>query len=148
MRCSSIRQAGGTTFKRQKILADAFVAKHGLTLDTTFKLTDAGKSGFHGTNASLGALKRFLDEIEAGTIEKGSYLIVEKLDRLTRAKLYDALSLFKKITDAGVLIATVEPERIYDSSALEGTDALELVFSSFCPTKKVKRNRNGPRRIG
>jgi DNA invertase Pin-like site-specific DNA recombinase len=113
IRFSSKRQAKGFSLARQtdpkvKALCD----KHGWTLDpVTYE--DLGLSGFRGENARTGDLAVFLEGIRPGKIERGSVLVVEALDRLTRADIDEALELFMGIIRKGVDIATLDPERIY-----------------------------------
>lgn len=52
---------------------------------------DLGKSAFKGANSAHGHLSRFLASVKPGQIAPGSYLIVESLDRLSRADNPDAL---------------------------------------------------------
>ncbi|MBY0229080.1 MAG: hypothetical protein K2W96_07365 [Gemmataceae bacterium] len=49
-------------------------------------------SAWKGDNAGTGALSVFLNLCEKGDIPKGSCLIVEHLDRLTRQEVRKALS--------------------------------------------------------
>jgi DNA invertase Pin-like site-specific DNA recombinase len=57
---------------------------------------DLGVSAFRGKNADHGALKAFLDRVESGLIQPGSYLIVESLDRLSRTDITYALQLVSR----------------------------------------------------
>ena len=66
-------------------------------------------SAFRGKNKHRGALSKFLQEIEDGRIPKGSVLLVENLDRLSREGIDEAGDLFKKIIRTGVDIATLMP---------------------------------------
>ncbi|HBQ89950.1 MAG TPA: hypothetical protein DD803_10955 [Alcaligenes faecalis] len=50
---------------------------------------DKGISAFRGANVRIGRLKGLLDRVENGEIERGDYIIVESIDRLTRQKLTD-----------------------------------------------------------
>ena len=90
-----------------------YADQHGLTLDDTLQLRDLGVSALKGKNAKSGALAGFLEAIEGGRVVKGSTLIVESLDRLSRAELMKSLYLFNGILEKGVNIATLTPEREY-----------------------------------
>ena len=50
--------------------------------------------------------------------EKGSYLIVESLDRVSRNEILDALDLFLSIIKAGVAIVTLSDGHVYDKAKI------------------------------
>ena len=108
------RQARGDGLRRQDDFAAVLCQEEDWTLDDSLHFTDSGKSGYHGRNLDpTAALSRFLDLVQRGRITPGSVLIVENLDRLSRAKIDEAYDLFRRILKAGILIATREPRRIY-----------------------------------
>src|SRR4051812_33842997 len=76
-RFSSTEQGKGHGLRRQIERRDAYLARRGLTLDTTLRLSDPGVSAYRGRNATDGALGVFLELVRAGRIPPGSYLIVE-----------------------------------------------------------------------
>ena len=82
-------------------------------------MTDTGISAFHGANVTEGALGQFIKAIDKGKIEKGSYLLVESLDRLSRQELNQALSLFLNIINQGITIVTLSDERTYSEKNLD-----------------------------
>src|SRR5215471_18471211 len=87
IRFSSPEQAKGDSIRRQESLRDAWLAKTGAVLDTSLSLRDEGVSAFagaHRQNADRHALAAFLELVKQGRIPRGSYLIVESLDRLSR----------------------------------------------------------------
>jgi DNA invertase Pin-like site-specific DNA recombinase len=96
----------------------AYCEAHNLILDETLRPQDLGVSGFRGDNAAKGALKGFLDAIESGHVRKGSVLIVESLDRLSRNHVMEAMELWSRILRSGVLIITLNPEREYSVEAV------------------------------
>jgi hypothetical protein len=59
----------------------------------------------------------FLEMVKVGRVPKGSVLLVESLDRLTREELDEALTLFRGILKSGVDIATMVPERLYTEAS-------------------------------
>src|SRR5262245_19177135 len=83
LRFSSKKQGAGDSIRRQYELAEAWAKKIGIPLDTSLRI-DKGISAFKGKNADIGSLGEFLRLVENGRIPKGSYLVVESLDRLTR----------------------------------------------------------------
>jgi len=104
VRFSSERQSQGHSLKRQVDKAETWAKENGLEVDTT-SYRDLGVSAFKGKNVAEGSyLKAFIDAVEAGRIPKGSFLLVESLDRLTRQGIDDALELFLKLNRLGITI--------------------------------------------
>src|SRR4051812_44923696 len=91
IRFSSVRQADGGTVKRQTAMRDAYVTRKKLTLDDTLTLNDLGVSAFRSHNVKEGALAGFLEACRTGRVPRGSFLIVESLDRLSRDQIRPAL---------------------------------------------------------
>jgi hypothetical protein len=91
---------------------EAYCKRHGLTLDKrTFR--DLGLSGYTGGNAIAGELADFIDLVKSGRIPKGSVLIVENTDRLSRLPPDRASAIICDIVRAGVDIVTTSPEAVY-----------------------------------
>jgi len=83
LRFSTPEQGRGDSYRRQMELANKFAALNDLDLDEELKFQDYGMSAFQGRNARIGALRQFIDRVDDGVIEKGSYLLVESLDRIS-----------------------------------------------------------------
>ncbi|MBU1978502.1 MAG: recombinase family protein [Gammaproteobacteria bacterium] len=113
IRFSSVKQQRGDSVERQTRLSENYAAKHGLELDTQLNLRDLGISAYDRSNLKKGALGQFLRLVEEGRIPRGSYLLVESLDRLSRDKVMDALSIFTDILRAGIIIVTLSDEQVY-----------------------------------
>jgi DNA invertase Pin-like site-specific DNA recombinase len=118
IRFSSKKQGGGRSIRRQEELRDAWVKKMGVALDTTLK-ADKGVSSFKGKHRSdRHALAAFLKLVEEGKVPKGSYLIVESLDRLTREHIQPALLLVLNLLQAGVRVVQLQPvEMVFDDKS-------------------------------
>jgi DNA invertase Pin-like site-specific DNA recombinase len=86
LRFSDPRQAAGSSADRQLEYAQRWAAERGLVLDELLSLRDEGLSGYHQRHVTHGALGVFLRAVEDGRIEAGSVLVVEGLDRLSRAE--------------------------------------------------------------
>ncbi|MEK6259011.1 MAG: recombinase family protein [Planctomycetota bacterium] len=126
VRFSSPEQRKGFSFDRQSEGSIRLCQRHGWSLDDSVRLHDLGRSAFHGHQI---VLKAFVKAIEAGEVETPSVLIIEKLDRLSREEIDDAYNLWRTILRHGVMIATVQPERIYDKSSLNKiTDIMEALL--------------------
>src|SRR5262249_55950658 len=124
VRFSSILQAKGGSLKRQTRLTEEYCKRKKLTLDDELMLPDLGVSAFRGDNVKEGALAGFLEACRTGRVPRGSYLIVESLDRLSRDQIRPALQLFMALQDHGITIVTHEPAREYPP---DSTDALALI---------------------
>ena len=121
MRFSNREQGKGDSIRRQTELRDGWLAKNNATLDTALRLEDRGVSGFkgkHRDNPDRHALAAFLDRVKGGRIPKGSYLIVENLDRLSREDIIPALSLLLDLIQSGIRVVQLLPvETVYDAQS-------------------------------
>ena len=113
VRFSTPEQARGDSYRRQTSAAEEYAAAHDLELDTSLALFDLGVSAFAGDNVRKGALGQFLSAIDNDEVPQGSYLLVENLDRVSRANPWDAFPLFQQIINAGVSIVTLQDQRVY-----------------------------------
>ena len=118
IRFSTRAQSDGDSERRQSEAARGWCERNGATLDKTTTLRDLGKSAFlgtHRTNPDRYALAGFLKLVEAGKVPRGSALIVESLDRLSREHIRPALTLLLNLIEAGVRVVQLIPvEAIYD----------------------------------
>ncbi|MBB6466022.1 DNA invertase Pin-like site-specific DNA recombinase [Aminobacter lissarensis] len=119
-------QLKGDSLRRQTEKSKTYAEEHGLQLVEDFRLEDIGISAFKGDNVSSGALGKFLEAVKAGRIKKGSYLLVESFDRLTRQKLDASLSLFFDITSNGINLVTLSDNQVYRAGE---TQFQQLIFS-------------------
>jgi DNA invertase Pin-like site-specific DNA recombinase/uncharacterized protein (UPF0335 family) len=107
IRWSSAIQTEGDSNRRQLEAAERYAAEHGLELVETMR--DEGKSAYTGKNLSDGsALGTFIQAIDNGDIEPGSYLLVEAHDRLSRQEPAQALSTFLSIINKGIVVVTLQ----------------------------------------
>ena len=111
IRMSNPEQARGDSLQRQTAAAKAWADRLGMTLDET--LTDIGKSGYTGEARKSGALGEFLALVDAGKVERGSVLVVENLDRLSREPVVTALRMFLNLLEKGIQIVTVQDDQHY-----------------------------------
>jgi DNA invertase Pin-like site-specific DNA recombinase len=124
IRFSTGTQAKGGSLNRQVKFSTDYCKRKGLVLDDSLTLRDLGVSAFRSDNVREGALAGFLEACRSGRVPRGSVLIVESLDRLSRDQIRPALQLFMAIQDFGVTIVTQQPEREYPP---DDTDALSLI---------------------
>lgn len=128
IRFSSERQKLGDSLRRQLKAAEEYAAKHGLTLDTQ-SYRDLGVSAYRGKNAVEGKLGTFLTAVDAGKIPKGSYLLVESLDRITRAQVDEALELLLSIVRRGIKIVTLTDGQVYSRERIKEDKGISLIVS-------------------
>jgi len=119
IRMSTERQLKGDSLRRQAEASRLYAQSQGLELDEEFSLKDLGVSAFRGANLREGALGKFLDAVKKGAIERGSYLLVESFDRLSRENLDNALSLFLDITKNGINLVTLADGKLYEAGKTE-----------------------------
>jgi DNA invertase Pin-like site-specific DNA recombinase len=107
IRFSTPEQQSGDSFRRQFDLSRTYAELHGLDLDANLTYRDLGVSAFDKSNLRSGQLGTFLKAIESGAVASGSYLLVESLDRISRAQITDALEIFMSIINNGITIVTL-----------------------------------------
>lgn len=117
-RFSSRKQAKGLSYSRQIEAAKEWCEEHGLTLDESDQFADLGVSAFSGANAETGALSVLQDKLKRGEIERGTVLIVEALDRITRQALSKAITLLMNLVNSGLTVVTLSDKRVWDEAAL------------------------------
>jgi len=125
-RFSSLAQSGGDSVRRQTAAARQWCEASGAVLVEDF--ADLGVSAFKGKNAEGGALAVFMNLAEGGRIPVGSFLLVESLDRITRAEITTAVSLVLRIISAGVHVVTLADGAIYDSASVNA-EPTKLIIS-------------------
>src|SRR5262249_22068026 len=81
----------------------------------------------HRKNPDRHALALFLKLVESGKVPRGSYLVIENLDRLSREHVRAAATLFFSILEAGINIVTTNPERVFRHDSREMTDVIIAV---------------------
>jgi len=145
VRMSTRKQLRGDSLRRQLERSKAFADEHSLLLDDS--LQDLGVSAWKGRNFKTGALGRFLSMVESGQIPKGSYLLIESLDRLSREAVPDALTLFMAIINAGIVIVTLgEDRQIYSRSGLNG-DWTKLIIGLAVMSRGHEESQTKSERI-
>jgi len=128
IRFSTPDQIKGDSLRRQKEASERYAKEHGLILDDSLKYQDLGLSGRKGINRIKGALGTFLTNVESGKIEKGSYLLVENLDRLSREQVDDAYDQFRSIIKAGITIVTLQDGMKYSTESIRA-NFTQLIIS-------------------
>lgn len=129
IRFSTPSQAAGDSLRRQTELTQRYADEHGITLDDTLNLRDLGVSAFLNAHAATGKLGAFLQAVEEGRVQPGSYLLIENLDRLSRANVMEAFTLFARIVNYGITIVTLTDNKQYTKENC--SDISNILFSIF-----------------
>ncbi|OSJ19741.1 recombinase family protein, partial [Bradyrhizobium canariense] len=122
IRMSTEAQLKGDSLRRQLELSRRYAAARNLELHESFSPPDIGVSAYKGANVSTGSLGKFLQAVETGQIEQGSYLLVESLDRLSRQEVLKSLALFLQIINSGIVLVTLADERIFRRESMNEAD--------------------------
>jgi DNA invertase Pin-like site-specific DNA recombinase len=115
VRFSTPEQAEGDSLRRRTAAAAEWCQRNNVTLDTSATLHALGESAFtgkHRKDPERNALAGFLKLVEAGRIPKGSYLIVENMDRLSRELPVHATHLLTGILVKGVRVVQLKPNEL------------------------------------
>jgi DNA invertase Pin-like site-specific DNA recombinase len=128
IRFSTPEQRKGHSLERQTERAKAWCEKNGIALDKSRTWHDLGRSAYlgdHRSNPDRHALAAFLRLVEEDKIPRGSYLVIEALDRLTREHVRAGLMLCLGLIEKGIKIVQLSPsEIIFD----ETTDNMSLMM--------------------
>jgi len=149
IRYSSPQQAKGDSFRRQLALTQTYCDKHGFELDKKLSLyKELGVSGFSGDQENL---KRFIRDCESGKIERGSLLIVENLDRLSRQKINVAMRQFLHLLEY-VDIYTLQDEKKYlhisdTDEAKNDSQMLDIMTSLIIMSRAYEESATKQKRL-
>ncbi len=116
LRISTDNQRHGSGIERQMKAGAAWAEANGYELAET--ISDIGLSAYTSTHAKKGGFGRFLAAIETGQVPAGSILIVESLDRLSRAKVTEAFTQLVGLLKHGIKIVTLVDNQVYTESSL------------------------------
>jgi DNA invertase Pin-like site-specific DNA recombinase len=127
IRFSTPDQIKGASLSRQSEGAIALCQSKGWSLmDKSYR--DLGISAFGGANGSKGELGVFIRACEDGEIPIGTVLIVENLDRLSRASVPDAFMQFVRILNLGIEVYTLFDNQHYTKERIS-TDTASILMS-------------------
>lgn len=153
LRFSDAKQAAGASSERQQAYAKEWARKNGLTLDESLSMRDEGLSAYHQKHIKRGALGAFLQAVEEGKVPTGSVLVVEGLDRLSRAEPIVAQGQLAQIINAGITVVTASDSKAYSQESLKA-NPMDLVYSLLVMIRaheesdtKSKRVRDAIRRM-
>jgi DNA invertase Pin-like site-specific DNA recombinase len=131
LRFSHPDQMKGDSIRRQTALTEAWCDRNKVRLDASLSLRDLGVSAFRGKhreNPDKHGLACFLRAVEQSKVPRGSYLIIENLDRLSREEERTALRLWMDILDAGINIVQLEPETVFRHDKCDMIDIFRAII--------------------
>ena len=115
IRWSSGKQKLGDSERRQLETAQVWLDENGYTVNKDYVLTDDGKSGYYSENfGEDGALGKFIIQVKAGKIPKGTILIIEDFSRFSRAQVSIAQQRFLELINNDIRIYIVKDKKEYN----------------------------------
>lgn len=138
-------QLKGDSLRRQQQSSKAYAEQNGLELIEHFKLEDIGVSAFKGANVSSGALGKFLALVKAGEIVRGSYLLVESLDRISRQQVLDSIPVFFDIIKSGINVVTLADRHLYRAGE---TNFADIMYSVMVLGRAYEESKTKSMRVG
>ncbi|QNI04461.1 recombinase family protein [Halomonas sp. SH5A2] len=143
VRYSSAVQSKGDSIDRQTSPLEAFEARFNVKIDEIY--TDEAVSSYTGDNIKKGRFSEILEKIESGEIEKGSFLIVESIDRISRQSIDITSDILYSILNKGINIYTTNDERLYskedENRDLENYLMIGLIAKRSHEESKTKSKR-------
>lgn len=128
IRWSSAEQAKGSSLERQREECRRHAAFKGWNIID--ELVDDGVSAFKGRHSTVGELGRFVAMAEGGAYPEGVVLLTEKLDRLSREHAKKVFSWMLRVTELGIIVATVDGDRRYDRDNLDMAAIIEVIVKA------------------
>ena len=111
-------QLKGDSLRRQREACLSYADRHGLELVDDFALEDLGVSGWTGANIQSGNLGRFLEAVRQGEVAKGSYLLVEAFDRISRLPPLKALQPVLDLVNNGIVVVTLDDKKRFTADTM------------------------------
>ncbi len=136
----------GDSFRRQASLAREWAKRNNVELDETLTFHDLGVSAFRGQNADTGKLAEFLEAVRVGLVPRGSYLLVESLDRISRDKARRGIAKLQDICDEGIAVVTLADGKVYTSDVLDD-DPMALMYAFMVAIRANEESAMKARRL-
>lgn len=134
-------QLRGDSLRRQREACLKYAAQHGLELVDDFAMEDIGVSGWTGANIESGNFGRFLESVRKGDVQKGSYLLVEAFDRISRLPPLQALQPFLDLVNNGIVLVTLDDEKQFTHETMTFEDLIvSIVRMSRANEESVRKS--------
>lgn len=121
IRMSTDTQKHGDSSRRQMAASEEYAKNNDLELVET--IDDIGVSGYRGKNSSEGKLGIFIALLRDGSIDTGSFLLVEALDRLSRNTVHKAFSQFLEILEHDITIVTLQDGQVFTKESISDNES-------------------------
>lgn len=126
-RFGSSGQAKGSSLERQREMFREWLAKNKDSYyESSLSAQDRGLSAYKKDNLKAG-LGEILAAIDEGSLVPGDSLVVEAIDRLSRAAALDALQIITQILNAGIVLITLEDHQTYTKESASSPQLYILV---------------------
>ena len=146
IRFSTVEQAGGDSLRRQSDAAERWCTLNGYQLSQE-SFRDLGLSAFKDANGEVGRLAEFKKAVDDGVIETPTVLLVESLDRISRAKPRKAVRALESLVDAGVTVVTLNDGQMYDADRLDN-DEMAFMLAFMIAIRAHDESKVKSQRIG
>jgi len=127
IRFSTVEQALGHSLSRQMSYAKEIAQEKGLKLNESLTMKDMGLSAYHKTNITRGTLGVFLEAIKDGKVPAGSILVIESLDRISRAAPIESQGIIAQIINADITVITAADRKEYNKETIK-KNPMDLVY--------------------
>lgn len=145
VRFSTPEQSRGDSKRRQMEKADQYAQAHGLDLADD-RYMDLGVSAYRGRNRDEGALADFLQAVKDEVVERGSYLLVESMDRISRDKPRKAVRLLEDICESGIVLVTLGDGKVYDTATLDA-DPMAFMWAFMVAMRANEESETKSKRV-
>ncbi|WP_455961938.1 recombinase family protein [Methylorubrum aminovorans] len=145
IRFSRPEQMRGDSLRRQTEAAEKWAAENGMVIDES--LADLGVSAYRGLNRLKGALGKFLELVAKGQVPRGSYLIIESLDRFSREDALDVIGEFSKVLKSGITIVTLLDGQVYSRERIKA-EPMALFGSLMVMMRAHEESKTKGKRVG
>lgn len=142
IRFSSKKQELGDSLRRQIALAEQYCKDRGWVLsEKSFR--DLGISAFK-SSSKRASLADMLTAVQNGHISRGSVIIIEQIDRLSRAGIDHTQDVAKEILRAGVDIVSIEDSLHLTKESLNDlTSVMRLALAADLAHAESAKNLTG-----
>ena len=146
IRFSTPEQAKGHSLDRQLNYAKSYAKQNDMVLEERFTMRDEGLSAFHQTHIKRGAFGLFLSAVQTGKVASGSVLIIEGLDRMSRAEPIEAQAILSQIIMSGITVITASDNKVYDRETVK-KNPMDLVLSLLIFVRANEESETKSKRV-
>lgn len=140
VRFSSGIQARGSSVARQSDVFERWLASHPAYVNSPLSKIDEGVSAYTKANLKAGkGLSELLSHIRSGDLKSGDAIVIEALDRLSRADFFTTLRILEEILAAGISIFTLEDGAEYTSRSVNSSQVYVLIAKAQAAHEYSKR---------